>query len=105
MRPENADRRHTLIGRILSSGRSEPKYVVIRSSVKQTHNDPQVWEMECTDRTLLYARFNKGELTCKEKRTGDFICSGSPQLHRDFIPIEKVEFYLEMYSKHNIYFQ
>jgi hypothetical protein len=106
MRKENQFVTHTLIGRAINSPLMiEPTYKVKRETLKCTCKDPQIWEMECEDRTLLYARFNNGELTCKEKNTGVFICSGNPVLHKDKIPDEKVEFYLEMYSKHTINFQ
>ena len=105
MRPENRDRAFTLIGRLLAPEDNQPKYLVKRDTLKLTCSDPQIWEMTCVDGTILYARFNNGEITCKEKRTGDFICSGSPVLDKNHIPDNKVEFYLEMYSQHNIYFQ
>lgn len=105
MRPENKDRAFTLIGRLLAPENYEAKYKVKRETVVSTCSDPQIWEMTCVDGTILYARFNNGELTCKEKRTGDFICSGNPALDKTRIPDEKLEFYLEMYSSHNIYFQ
>lgn len=104
MRDENKPISFTLIGRITSQQDKEPKYNVKRDTLKLTCSDPQIWEMECTDGTILYARFNKGELTCREKRTGDIICSGSPAIDRIKIPDNKIEFYIEMYSQHNIYF-
>jgi len=105
MRPENKDRAYTLIGRLLSPDNHEPMYRVKRESVVCTCKDPQIWEMSCEDGTILYARFNGGELTCKEKKTGALVCSGSPALDKTRVPDEKLEFYLEMYSRHNIYFQ
>jgi hypothetical protein len=105
MRSENNDRRFTLIGRLMAPENHEPKYKVKRDTVVSTCADPQIWEMVCEDGTVLYARFANEELTCKEKRTGQYICSGRPALDKTKIPDNKLEFYLEMYSQHNIYFQ
>lgn len=83
----------------------EHKYRVKRSTVKSTCSDPQIWEAECVDGTILYIRFREGSLTCKVKKTGEFICSGNPFLDKVKIPDDRLEFYLEMYSKHTIYFE
>ncbi len=95
----------SIIGGFMAPQTHKPKYIVKRHSLKLTCPDPQIWEMECEDRTILYARFSNGGLTCREKRTGDFICSGIPVLDKTEIPENKIEFYLEMYSQHEIYFQ
>jgi len=95
----------TLIGRIQNPENNEPKYKVKRDTLKCTCVYPQIWEMECEDRTILYVRFNNGEINCKEKMTGTLICSGNPVMDKLKMPDNKVEFYLEMYSKHQIYFQ
>lgn len=95
----------TKIGRLMTPEGTIPKYRVKRSTLKYTCTSPQIWEVECVDGTLLYIRFNDGELTCKEKKTGSFICSGSPVLDKLSIPENKLEFYLEMYSQHLIYFE
>ena len=106
MRKENQFVTHTLIGRAINSPLMvESKYKVKRETLKCTCQDPQIWEMECEDGVVLYARFNKGELNCMEKKTGLYVCSGNPILHKDSIPDNKVEFYLEMYSRHTINFQ
>lgn len=95
----------TVIGRLMAPELHDPKYRVKRDTLKLTCNDPQIWEAECIDGTILYIRFKGGNLNCKVKKTGEFVCSGNPFLDREKIPDNRIEFYLEMYSNHNIYFQ
>jgi hypothetical protein len=105
MRPENKDRTFLLIGRTLLDifDKIESKYYVLTSTIQKTCDDPQVWEMECKDGMKLYARFNNGELICKVFSTGETICKGKP-VDKSRILINKLPFYLELYSKHEIYF-
>jgi hypothetical protein len=83
-----------------------PQYEVNRCTLIQTCADPQILECETTDGIILYVRWNGIELVCLEKRLGTFICSGEPILHRGTIglPLDQIEFYLEMYSKHKLRF-
>jgi hypothetical protein len=85
----------------------DPEYRVLRKSLVEKHDDPQVFEAECVDGVLLYIRFKDGALRCQEWRTGAFICEGHPFLERNKnrIDPDKIEFYLEMYSKHKIRFE
>lgn len=84
----------------------KPKYEVNRATLIQTCADPQILECETTDGIVLYIRFNGEELVCLEKWNGEFICAGQPVLHKGVIciPLDQIEFYLEMYSKHKLRF-
>lgn len=83
----------------------EPKYKPVRSTLKKTCNNPQIWEVECDDGLVLYIRFNGNELSCKEKWNGQLVCFGVPILdQQQEISNDRLEFLLEMYSKHLINF-
>lgn len=85
----------------------EPKYRVVRNTLKQTCQDPQIWEVECIDGMVLYIKFKEdGEISCKEKWNGSLICLGTSLLDKGKkINGDRVEFLLEMYSKHQIRFE
>jgi len=85
--------------------KKEPFYKVKTNSLRVTCQDPQIWEADCENGVTLYIRYSKGSLTCLQKATGTFICSGNPALDKDKIPNEKVPFYIEMYSQYNVEFQ
>ena len=82
------------------------QYHAIRDSLIQTCEDPQIWEVETKEGILLYSRFFNGEIACLEKWNGAFVCAGNPYLEKNskLLTADKVEIYLEMYSKHKIKF-
>lgn len=85
---------------------AETKYHVLRDSLTETCIDPQVLEVDTQEGIRLYIRFKDGELTCKEKWNGYLVCSGYPFLEKGQtkLKFDRIEFYLEMYSKHIINF-
>lgn len=85
----------------------DSEYVVDRSTLIQTCSNPQILECMTYDGILLYIRFAGNSLTVREKKTNKFITAGDPFLYKGktSIPIDEVEFFIEMYSKHNISFR
>ena len=81
-------------------------YKVNRSTMRETWQDPQVVEVETVEGFVLYIRFNNGQLTCQEKWSGHYLATGNPYLERfdKKLTFDKIEFYLEMYSNHNLTF-
>jgi hypothetical protein len=96
----------SLIMGLMNPKFEKPRYEVNRATLIQTCNDPQVLECETTDGIILYIRFNGEQLSCQKKYNGEFICEGYPLIHRGVIciPLDQIEFYLEMYSKHKLKF-
>lgn len=81
-------------------------YKIKRSTLVETWEDPQVIEVETQEGFILYIRFKDGQLTCQEKWSGNYLACGSPYLERNDkkLTFERIEFYLEMYSKHTLTF-
>lgn len=84
----------------------KPEIEVIRSSYKIISTDPQIVEYNTTNGIVLYIRYNKDILVCRNKTTNNILCSSSPLEYRGktFIPKDQIEFYIEMYSNHKIKF-
>lgn len=82
------------------------KYRVIRNTLIQTHSDPQILECMTEDGILLYIRWTGEAIYCLEKKTGFSVCAGMPFLHKgqEILPLDQIEFYLEMYSRHEMKF-
>lgn len=82
-------------------------YILVRETLVETCNDPQVVEVQTVEGFVLYIRFKDGYLTCQEKWSGNYLCAGSPFLERDDtkLTFERIEFYLEMYSKFKLQFR
>lgn len=85
---------------------NNPTFEAVRDTMKQTCSDPQVVEVECKDGLVLYIRYKDGELTVKEKWNGNLVGGGRPLLERNekTLTFDRIEFYLEMYSKFTIKF-
>lgn len=76
-------------------------------SLKQTCNDPQILEGTSEDGSLtIYVRFNGDALVVRNKNTNAILCSGNPLQFKGAktIPMEQVQFYIEMYSHFQIKF-
>lgn len=82
------------------------KYHAIRDTLKVTCDDPYIVEVDTTERIILYIRFQQGEIVCLEKWNGEYVCSGTPFLEKSSqkLSFDKIEIYLEMYSKHKLKF-
>lgn len=84
----------------------EYEYLVDTGTMVRTCEDPLIYECCSDEGTVLYIRWTGEELVCLEKRTGKYICSGTPFLFKGLseIPKNQIEFHLEMYSNHKIKF-
>ena len=84
----------------------KPEIEAIRNSYKIISTDPQIVEYNTTSGIILYIRFNKDSLVCRNKATNAILCSSNPLEYKNkvFIPKEQIEFYIEMYSNHKIKF-
>ncbi len=84
----------------------KPQIEAISTSYKIVSNDPQIVEYNCTSGVVLYIRYNKDVLVCRNKKTNQILCSSIPVEYKSkiFIPKEQIEFYIEMYSNHKIKF-
>ena len=72
----------------------------------QTNSDPQILEGVALDGTSIYVRFNGTTLAVRNKKTNELLCSGEPLEFRgkQIIPMDKLEFFIEMYSNFKIQF-
>lgn len=84
----------------------KPEIEAIRNTYKIISNNPQIVEYNTTSGFVLYVRYNKDVLVCRNKTSNNVLCSSSPLEYRGkfFIPQEQIEFYIEMYSSHKIKF-
>lgn len=82
-------------------------YILVRESLIETCSDPQVIEVQTVEGFILYIRFKDGYLTCQEKWSGNYLAAGTPYLERNDkkLTFERIEFYLEMYSKFKLQFR
>ncbi len=85
---------------------SDAKYVAKRHTLREVCATPQIFEVDCEDGTILYIRFKDENLTVRNKKTNELLCSGYPYLEKgqEKVDIKRIEFYVEMYSKFLIQF-
>lgn len=90
-----------------STNFAPPEIDAIRNSGKVISTDPQIFEYNTEQGIVLYIRYNKGNLVCRNKSTNVILCSGMPLEYQNkiFIPKDQIEFYIEMYSQHKIKFK
>lgn len=79
---------------------------VQHGSLRQTCADPQILEGTSLNGIPLYVRYNGRTLNVRNKNNNALLCTGDPIEFRGIkvIPMDKLEFYIEMYSQFQIRF-